>query len=544
MPTADTLDAVLADLKAQGKWRNNSAMPIDEQIAALSRFWDSTDTLSFRDTYLISWSLALPHRAKGPCVIDDQTRLARFLLEMDGWLAESRYYRRCYKGLIASYFTFDGLDDAVADDSRRNWHHLRHYLAQRNDRIVDENSSPDWVQTAIDHRTLFDEDPYSRYVEALLNGDSRIVTGLCEQLGIIKASWFQRELILAQVRRAVAGNDSSFVERLPRLLDLLGENEILRDRGLILLLDRYATIDGQPLHEDLRDSSVLWWRNPWLPSNATRWGGVTAQAREMVSIWLKKEFIETFFTKLAEDGLGDTRRMDFWKRYAKQIEHIEFALGSSARYSSDRDFVALRKKMFGLVRELNATGIDNAFIMRMGDLVAVEFSRNGNALYGYDARRNLPFDTAQILQLRVDDRNSLKSNRGILKLSHQDDVRGWSSWEERFEAELRKEFNISPGERSSTTPKRPSGLSTPPPPPFQHRQPTTNPPPQPARSFTRDALSAFAREHRLQIEDKSAVGGNLWIKTGDNNQLVARTLSRWGFRYKEGKGWWMSARDA
>jgi len=53
----------------------------------------------------------------------------------------------------------------------------------------------------------------------------------------------------------------------------------------------------------------------------------------MVADWLKLEFIETFFTKLAEDGLGDPRRMNFWKRYVKSIDHIEFALGSSARNS-------------------------------------------------------------------------------------------------------------------------------------------------------------------------------------------------------------------
>ncbi len=544
MPTADNMDDVLAEMKKRANSRNGSAIPIDQQIAALDRFWNSNEKQSFRDIYLLSWSLALPHRTGGPCVIDDQARLARILNEIDAWLAEPRYYRRCYKGMIASYFTYDGLSDTVSDASRGNWHQLRDYLNQRNDRIADVTSNPDWVQTAIDHRTLFGADPYSRYVDALLNGDSRIVTDLCEQLGIPQASWFQRELVLAQIRGAIIGNDSSFVERLPRLLDLLGKNGIMRDRGLIMLLDRYAKIDGKPLHQGLRDAAILWWGNPWLPSNATRWGGVNSEAREMVGTWLNREFIETFFTKLAEDGLGDTRRMEFWKRYAKQINSIEFALGSHARYSTDRDFVALRTKMVGLIKNLNATGIDNAFIMRMGDLVAVEFSSTGNALYGYDARRDLPFNSGQSLQLRVDAHNSLKhSTRNSLKLSHQDDIRGWSSWEEMFEAELRQKFNISPGEHSPATPRRPSGVSAPPTPPFQPR-PTTNTPPQPAQRFTHDALRAFAREYKLQVEDKTNVGGNLWIRTGDNNSHVARTLAKWGFRYREGKGWWMSAKDA
>jgi len=236
--------------------------------------------------------------------------------------------------------------------------------------------------------------------------------------------------------------------------------------------------------------------------------------------------------------------MVFWKRYVKQIDHIEFALGALARNSRDRDFVALRRKMAGVICEFDVAGANNAFIMRMGSLVAVEFSELGNALYGYDAEKALPFDTRQPLQQVVNARNSLKHRpRNALRLLHKDDASGWSLWEQTFEAELRTKFNISPGEYSPTASKRPSGMSAPPTPPFQAR-PTPNQPPKPAQSFTRDALRAFAREYKLQVEDKTEVGGNLWIRAGDNNPHVARTLAKWGFRYKEGKGWWMSAKDA
>ena len=48
--------------------------------------------------------------------------------------------------------------------------------------------------------------------------------------------------------------------------------------------------------------------------------------------------------------------MNFWKRYVKSIDHIEFALGSTARNSRERDMVLLRKKMTGLVQALDASG--------------------------------------------------------------------------------------------------------------------------------------------------------------------------------------------
>ena len=79
--------------------------------------------------------------------------------------------------------------------------------------------------------------------------------------------------------------------------------------------------------------------------------------------------------------------------------------------------------MKGLVRELDASGTNNAFIMRMGPLVAVEFSGLGNAFYGYDARQSVPFDTAQVLRLEVNGPNSLKrKDQSILWLTHQDGI--------------------------------------------------------------------------------------------------------------------------
>ncbi len=529
------IDELLADMERHARGRKDRQLPEDQQLEAVRRFWDSQEVKSFRDAYLLSASICVPHRPQGPCILEDRPRLQGLLDGVDAWRERPAAYRRCYSGLMAGYFAYDAHRGGIPGQARDNWELLRDYLADRNKVIKDKNQNPEWVDTAIGNSKIFGDKPCEPYVDALLGGDSGVIDHLCEQLGIGKASWFLRELVLAQVKGATMLGNAQFQELLPRLLALLAANEVLRDRGMILVLDRYADVPGTPLHPGMRDHTVGWWGNPWLPSNETRWGGVRQAARTMVADWLKLEFIETFFTKLAEDGLGDPRRMNFWKRYVKSIEHIEFALGTTARNSTDRDMVVLRKKMTGLVRALDASGTNNAFIMRMGSLVAVEFSGLGNAFYGYDARNSaLPFDTTKLLRLEVNGRNSLKhkGSKNLLWLSHQDGIHNWDKWEHMFEATLQKEYGLKPSSAGSS-PRRVQSAPTPGPPVDPWQAAAAAP-----QTYSRAALTKFARENGLTVDDRTTIGGSLWVKVDGADAVVTQVLTRWGFRHRPGKGWW------
>ena len=321
---------------------------------------------------------------------------------------------------------------------------------------------------------------------------------------------------------------------------------------MILILDKYASVAQPPIDERLRDAAVEWWGNPWLPSNEMRWGGVVPKAREMVSEWLKREFIEAFFTKLADGGVGDRRRANFWLRYAKSMGNIQFALGPLALYSTDRDFVALRQKMKGLFTELKSTvSANNAFVMTMGPLVAVEFGDVGNAFYGYDARKVLPFDMTKPVVIAKDAGNSLKHSQRILWMQHQDGIKGWDKWEEMFEATLKKEFDIRPNvvpKRTGARPKDPpiqAGART----PTQMRAPTMSPPPAPrsapssaspaeSSGYSMSALVLLAMAKNFTIDDLSRKNGNLWVRTDDRDLDVNEVLLKWNFSYRAGKGWW------
>lgn len=538
--SGDSIDALLVEMKTRAKSAGGKAPAGDHQLDAVRRYWDSHELNSFRDTYLLSWSLCMPYRPQGPCVMEDRPRLQGVLDGVDVWKSKARAYRRCYQGLIKSYFTYDTDAPGAAPVGRRNWGILRDYLYDCSSSISDDWANPEWVDLAVDNRQLFGETPCTPYIGPLLRGEVSEVDRLCEQLQIGKASWFLRELVLAQVEGATKLGHGDFLRLLPRLLSLLANNEVLRDRGMILVLDRYARVPGNSLHPGLRDYAVSWWGNPWLPSNATRWGGVAPAARTMVTEWLKLEFIETFFTKLADDGLGDPRRMEFWKRYVKAIDHVEFALGSFARNSREQDFVALRKKMTGLICELNASGANNAFIMRIGSLVAVEFSGLGNALYGYNASRSVPFDTGQVLGLARDGANSLKQKaKSILWLKHQDGIHNWNRWEDMFDATLRQEFGIRPSApvsrssdndiaRSQQLPSAKRGADV----SLTHRGRTTVEP------YSHVALRRFAATHGLAVDDRTSMGGNLWVRGTSGDETVNQVLTRWGFHAKPGKGWW------
>ena len=563
-PVTNDLEEVIVSLERHNRAGTGNSVPQDLQQAAVRKFWETQRLDTLRDARLVSFGICIPSRPTGPCIIEDRQRFIAVLdakAGVDQWIDEPRWYRRCYQGLVRSYFTYDAKIDQAPAVAKRNWGDLRDYLNARTGNIVDKKVNPDWVTTAVDNRQLFGEDPCGPYAADVLSGDSTKIDRLCEQLGVIKSSWFLRELVLAQVRQATELSHERFKALIPRLLKLLANNQVLRDRGLILIMDKYASVPQAGINEPLRNASVDWWGNPWLPSNVTRWGGVVPAAREMVSEWLKREFIEAFFTKLAEDGVGDRRRANFWLRYVKSMDNIQFALGARAWSSTDRDFEVLRKKMKGLYTRLKtADPSNNAFIMTLGDLVAVEFGGMGNAFYGYDVRKALPFDVSRPVDTTVNAPNSLKHRHRMLWMQHQDNIKGWSKWEAMFEATLKEHFDIRPNTTTTRVPQRASTPSlgtqrTAPPAPTSSAPPPANPPAprhvghdmaaghetQHARSeetFSQVDLYVYAKAHGLKIENRKEQNGNLWVRADDTNLSVNKALLDWGFRYKSGKGWW------
>lgn len=527
----DQLDRPLQELNANSRAGLSAAVPIDQQLAAINKFRKSQELVTLREARLVAYGLCLRVSPGEEAIIDNSSFLTAALSSHSGvgqWAGNPLSFRRCYQGLVSSYFAYDKHAKERSNVALSNWQRLGEYLYRENNRIVDAKANPDWVKTASDHRDLFGPDPCAPYASDALDGDPTVLPYLEQQLGIGAGSWFRQELVLAVVREATLRPDEQFKRFIPRLLRLLQDHEAQEHEGLALILDKYAASIGGEADPGLRDLSVELWGSPWLPSNEPRWSRVTKPARDMVSYWLRRDFVEAFFTKLAQDGIGDRRRANFWLRYINSMQNIQFALGSQSLTSRDRDFVALRRKMEGLYTELQSTdSANNAFIMTFGTSVAVELGASNNALYVYDRRHPLPFSLAMPVVTAVNGRNSVRHSSRALKLTHRDGVRGTERWEQLFEQELREKFNILPDQPRGQEDARERRASV--------RELGASFEQHPA--FSMRALREFADMHGLRIEDNQNREGNIWIRAGAGNFEVRSRLEHWNFRYYDRSGW-------
>lgn len=591
--SSSDIDIVKLELEKRVKSSGLSSEPVDLQIEAVKRFLQTGHIATLRDARRVAFGLVVPTAPNRACLMEEKELFGEALNEFDRWKNQSnpRQYSKCYQGLVRSYFDYDGEGRQTPEVGQVNWRKLRDYLNENANKIRSKGVNPDWITCATSNVKLFSDDPCGAYGKDLLTGKEDVVNEIRRLLNISDNSWFTWEIVLARLREATKLSDTAFQSEISSLLRLIGNKPNLRNAGLKILLNRHVKIPTKPQHHQLKDYSVACWGNPWLPSNNDSWGGISPEARQMVVEWLSKEYIELFFTKLAQDGLSDTRRVKFWSKYVKSIGSMYFALGGRARDPHERDFVELRQRLEGLTVPLqDVNGNNNAFIMQMGNLIAVEFSGRSNSFYGYDVMQGMPFDTSQTLYTPVDGFNSLKRSNHVLKLSHTDNIRGYAGWEDRFAAELRQKFGIIPDAeiKKKTADKKlsiirptaekdasritlpldfgdtgtnndsskPIAVSrtdssrsrklvkdqAPVQPTSSSGSRSSNPSPFPKnRPFSIKNLHEFSVKTGFKIHDHSEKGGALWVYASYHIDNAREVLSAWGFKYTAGKGWWKKA---
>lgn len=542
--------------------------PPDRIKEATQMFWKDPVVKDINQARYVAFGLSGKHLPNGTSMFDQTEHLSHFLSDDKGigqWKKEAKWFRRPVQGLVASYF---GYDTAVATETGLdNWRFLRNYI-QSNLRHLTSKTDPDWVLECEKHPELFTDKPGQVFAKDLLEGKQEEFEVTAESLMIGQNSWFLRDLILSQVDYATRLSDRKFADLLIRLIDLVSNHRQIQDSALALILNRYAISSICPHNVPLKDSVVSLWGNPWLRSSDKRWPSiVTDKSKALITQWLKSEFIEAFFTKMAEDGTSDQRRLKFWMGYLDSINTVQFALGTKALSDRDPDMRVLRKKMDGLITPIaNSNATTNAFVMTMGNVIAVEFSDAG-ALYLYDANSGMPFDLTSAVTLSVNANNSLKNQVHGQRYFHQDNVHGFSGWEERFEQTLRRPpFNIS---RSTTKnlkghsafseatfkpyspaasgsdlePSKVSASTTSPNTDSSHLASETSNSSLEwndyiGSKFELTKLYKLAQWHGLTIDDYRDRNGNLWIRADKSNTDLNRVMLSWGFKYKDKKGWW------
>lgn len=545
MARAGDIDAVIETLQQRAKAGSTAHVPVDLQHQALQQFWQSPAFQTLGAARLVCFGLGVSAGPVGSCLFDDAARLAAVLAGVDAWLSQPRAYRRCYQGLLRSYFGFDPEAEGVSPIARANWLRLRGYLKAHAPKTLAGPSNPRWAEAAQDP-ALFGDAPAARYAADLLRGDRDEVEQLCDTLGIDGASWFRRRLAEAQIDAATQFADEAFRAALPALIELLSSTPALRDRGLAMLLERHAALPPAPMHEGLRDAAAAWWGTPWAMSTAWHWQAVGDATCALAADALKAHLIESFFR--LQSGGGSRRRADFWLRYLAATRSVEFAFGAAAKTGS-------LAHVRGLGTPLHDAAGDIAMVLTIGSAVVVTFLDPDEALFGYDLRQGRQFDLERPVALARDADNSLRLARRDLELTHRDGVNGWRQWEQMFEAALKDRFDLRTGARTTAAARPFIDLSDDD--ALRAGLPSARPPHGPnwvqpsagedvhwqtaeaaSVPYSRPDLEVLARVHALRIEDLTVQQNRLWVRSEPADSRLQQVLRRWGFTWVAGAGWW------
>jgi hypothetical protein len=536
----------------------------DLVVQAHDRFATTGQLATSRDARILS--MTCTEKVGEERRIIEDLRLFRLLLKgVDQFQPHRDVFRNCYQGLLAAYLHYHPQD--AENDGPKSWNELRTWLRERDTLLLSEAEevAEEWVSELERNRNIFSEDPAAYYGAQILNGQSSAFAQFRRALAIEDSAWLIKQLVLGAVRATVKKPDTEFKHHLPQLFELLAPPQqpksSLFNEGLAQLLIRFSKCASDDEHQDLSTFARAHWGMP--PEEDQKrglgdWVTVPPEVRRMAFAWFSLHAIERFFRVLSKDGTSDVRRLRFWAKYHTKLKKVRFALGPQVRYSRDQDTKTVLHDFKHLLVDLVAGGDsgNNAFIMVFDGWVAVEYGVTGNACFIFKDS-DMPFVLGQDVsapEVRAHEKRSASADRKL----HID--RSAQKWEGNFEDALsargihavadngRRNPYTGRISESSTAARRPAASTD-----VQSRVvPTRSTPSIAARAETKPTQSQFdaraesqlreeCRRHRYLIRDLRLDNGNLWVEVddSDNNGLSER-LAAWGFRYKPGKGWWIS----
>jgi len=547
--------------------------PTDDLLkSSLEKFVKTQQVASFTELKYVCYGVTVPVGKDLWRLVDQPVLFNELLGLVSAHEAQPKQFRRCYQGLLMGYFGFDRYATAGAG-SAGNWQSLRVYLNEHllpmRKAAKTRGTEPGWLQTLYEHKNLLTDDPCSRYAKGLQRSDPSELKAVCAALGIASSSWVWEEALMAYVRAVCADKEPEFKRRLPTLLKMVnGEFEIrlpgsLSTQAVALAVTRYSSCSDITENNALRDTCLHWIGNPWI--NRTAWDAHVNHepARQMVNGWLKRRLIKDFFELLAQDGSADLRRLNYWLKWEPQISDMWFVLGANARDNHGTAFMELRKHMAGRDRVLTDNNHqNNAFVMRIGQLLVIEFGVTGNACYAFPAS-----DFRTSLERKFFTISDLKQKSAAKRLSHQ------SYWEGSFDYELRRLLQSVPMSKGTLITPIPVPAAQPTKAPLATTMPVAqNLPPSnqlpksinpaglqktvPAtaakptgadllpRHMTQDnfnTIKILCIQHGVDWENNLSKSGAFWVLIPDRTKRpgFASLLDRYGFKYTEGKGFWL-----
>jgi hypothetical protein len=503
----------------------------DILIKAIKKFEAKGDSDTFTELKYVCYGAETPLGPQKYRLIEHKETFGLLLKAVEK--RNSKQLRRCFQGLLSCYFRFDP-KAAVNQSGSENWAQLKNFLKDKLTPIYQSSKergvTPDWLLTLHEHKNLLEENPCKRYADSLTRGSSQELKEVCEGLGIESSSWVWNEAFLAYVQTVCAMRDEPFVGHLNGVLELVNEKgqihlpEAMAIEATAHCVIRYSKSVSTIEHPYLRDTCVRRIGNPMLEK--TKWDAFVdfEPARQMVTSWLKQQLIKDFFELLAQDGAADIRRLNYWLKWEKHITEMWFFLGEMAFKDQRTSFKDVKERMGGSIRQLEEPSRpeNNAFVMRIGEFLVIEFSTKNNAMFIYQADQASP-------DMKYTYRTTprLKNLKGSLgKHSHI------GYWESSFDHVLRRRLSQSVPAATNQTPI--------------YRSTTFQLPPPPTAAsvvlpLNMSELRTVVNNSKVRIEDHRAKQGNLWVTLTDNSQDpdLANYLDRHGFKYVAGRGYWI-----
>jgi hypothetical protein len=348
---------------------------------------------------LVASAVATPIREHAKAVVLGSPRFDALLGRYEADALQDELSTLTWHGLLYSYFNFD-VSGRVRQADRSGWEALRDFL-NRTWPLIDRQAGtvvvPEWIRVLRTESAILGGQPAGKYAQAYLQGDTRIVDRVSADLGIPTSSWFWHELVLGAVKHAAMGTDAAFQEHIPKLLQLITGKPGFRDEALEIILIRYHQCRSAPPHGELRDYVCQpgVWKNPKLRAAgiATAWNRVPDPVWQMMLGWVNERNLKDFFDILAARNSADEGRLAFWSNYLKQITWTRLVFGAETmalktRNAGVRDLIAREE---GAYAELTGKREVDAFMIRIGGYLIVEFSKKPNACYVYKMDK-VPFD--------------------------------------------------------------------------------------------------------------------------------------------------------
>ena len=487
-------------------------------MAAIAQFSKTGKIEGFRDLKYICLGIGSVDEEGWSVLADENLRTA--VARMVEQQTSTHRRLRCFQAMLSSYFSFRKNSKDASEESKFGWQGLRAWLRAERDRITKIiEFKPPWYEALLRHPELLTNQPCDKFGVELLKGDASGLNDARNGLSIPEDSWVIDEAVFAQMKAGYDLRDPEFKAVLPDLLQIsmgrVGVNVTLglRIRCIALLVSRYARCNDRPEQPALRDAATSTIGNPWL--QRTKWDAhvrvgnkADDQAREMVFFWLKERLVLDFFELLSADGINERRRVAYWLRFVPFVEDMWFALGTSATSRGGVEFGEFRERAKGRLLYLEGTTADNnAFVMRIGPYLAIEFGAGGNAFFLYEWESLSPEllaalnsgKTRQFVHIA-----ELKRDNHIEKLRHGDSPTALKSWEQKFDDKLTMLIGKKPEERPACVPD----------------------------------LEKILKNTEFKVVDNREAGGVLWVYETERSSPLARKLQNLGFLFRSGRGWY------